>query len=100
MRPIVIATWIKGLTLAATTDASIRSVMSACFRIAALHEFIPPMTQNPMSLIKLKRIQLAFCTQRLADRIAGNATSFRRVGGHPFGTQKISIARLDSRVGL
>jgi integrase len=30
--------------------------MSVCFTLAALHEFIPPMAKNPMSLIKLKGV--------------------------------------------
>jgi hypothetical protein len=28
--------------------------MSVCFRLAALHEFVPSMAQNPISLIKLR----------------------------------------------
>jgi integrase len=62
MKPLMIGNWIKGLTgkqgkpLAATTKASIRSVLSVCFTLAALHEFIPPMQSNPMSLIKLKGV--------------------------------------------
>ena len=56
MRPLAIDTWIKGLELAQTTKASIRSILSVCFRLAALHEFLPPMDANPMSLIKLKGV--------------------------------------------
>jgi integrase len=56
MRPRIIYQWIQGLTLSQTTKASIRSIMSVCFRLAALHEFIPPMEANPMSLIKLKGV--------------------------------------------
>src|ERR1035438_3040709 len=67
MKPLVISTWIKGLKgekgkdLAATTKASIRSILSVCFTLAALHEFIPPMQSNPMSLIKIGR---ASCRER------------------------------------
>ncbi|MGB6689397.1 MAG: site-specific integrase [Terracidiphilus sp.] len=56
VRPLVIDRWLKELNLAATTKASIRTVLSQCFRLAALHEFIPPMGKNPMSLIKLKGV--------------------------------------------
>jgi len=56
VKPLDIDRWIKGLKLAATTKASIRSVMSVCFNLAALHEYIPPMQRNPMSLIKLKGV--------------------------------------------
>ena len=56
MRPLIINEWIQGLKLSQTTKASIRSIMSVCFRLAALHEFIPPMEANPMSLIKLKGV--------------------------------------------
>jgi len=56
MRPLIINGWIQGLKLSTTTKASIRSIMSVCFRLAALHEFIPPMEANPMSLIKLKGV--------------------------------------------
>ncbi len=56
IRPLDIDRWIKGLPLAATTKASVRSIMSVCFNLAALHEFIPPMQRNPMSLIKLKGV--------------------------------------------
>jgi integrase len=56
VRPLDIDKWIKGLPLAATTKASIRSIMSVCYNLAALHEIIPPMERNPMSLIKLKGV--------------------------------------------
>lgn len=56
VRALAVDKWIKGLKLAASTKASIRSVMSVCFTLAALHEFIPPMATNPMSLIKLKGV--------------------------------------------
>ncbi|HKD60762.1 MAG TPA: tyrosine-type recombinase/integrase [Terracidiphilus sp.] len=56
VKPLEIDRWIKSLNLAATTKASIRSVMSVCFNLAALYEYIPPMQRNPMSLIKLKGV--------------------------------------------
>jgi integrase len=56
VKPLAINTWIQNLKLSATTKAIIRSVMSVCFRLAALHELIPPMQQNPMSLIRLKGV--------------------------------------------
>jgi integrase len=56
VKPLEIDRWLKSLKLAATTKASIRSIMSVCFNLAALHEYIPPMQRNPMSLIKLKGV--------------------------------------------
>jgi len=56
VKPLEIDRWLKSLKLAATTKASIRSIMSVCFNLAALHEFVPPMQRNPMSLIKLKGV--------------------------------------------
>lgn len=56
VRPLVIDQWFKNLNLAPTTKASIRSVLSVCFTLAALHEYIPPMEKNPMTLIKLKGV--------------------------------------------
>jgi integrase len=56
VKPLEIDRWIKGLKLAPTTKAAIRSIMSVCFNLAALHEYIPPMQRNPMSLIKLKGV--------------------------------------------
>jgi integrase len=57
MRPIVIDSWIKSLKkLVPSTKASIRSVMSVCFTLGALHEFISPMAANPMTLIKIKGV--------------------------------------------
>jgi integrase len=46
--------WLQKLSLAASTKANIRSVMSQCFELAALHEYIPSMERNPMSLVKVK----------------------------------------------
>lgn len=56
IKPLVISTWIRELELAPTTKASIRSVMSVCYDLAALHEFVPPMEKNPMTLIKIKGV--------------------------------------------
>jgi integrase len=56
VKPLEIDRWLKSLKLAATTKASIRSIMSVCFNLAALHEFVPPMDRNPMSLIRLKGV--------------------------------------------
>jgi len=52
--PLAVTRWLSGLTLAPTTKAAIRSVMSQCFELAALHEYIPAFERNPMSLVKLK----------------------------------------------
>ena len=52
--PLVVTRWLSELTLAPTTKAAIRSVMSQCFEKAALHEYIPAIERNPMSLVKLK----------------------------------------------
>jgi integrase len=30
--------------------------MSVCFDLAALHEYIPPMEKNPMSLVRIKGV--------------------------------------------
>jgi hypothetical protein len=56
VKPLEIDRWLTSLKLAATTKAAIRSIMSVCFNLAALHEYIPPMQRNPMSLIKLKSV--------------------------------------------
>lgn len=56
VKPLDIDRWLKSLKLAATTKASIRSIMSVCFNLAALHEYMPAMQRNPMSLIKLKGV--------------------------------------------
>ncbi len=74
MRPLAIHQWLQGLKLSQTTKASIRSVMSVCFRLAALHEFLPPMEQNPMSVIKLKGV-----TKRQKRRPEVTIEDFRRL---------------------
>jgi integrase len=56
MKPLAIDGWLQGLDVAATTKAAIRSVMSICFKLAALHEFVPASFGNPMGLIRLKGV--------------------------------------------
>lgn len=53
--PLSVTRWLSSLTdLAPTTKASIRSVMSKCFDLAALHGYTPSNDRNPMSLVKIK----------------------------------------------
>ncbi|MGO8759931.1 MAG: tyrosine-type recombinase/integrase [Terracidiphilus sp.] len=52
--PLAVTSWFNELKLAPTTKASIRSVMSQCFELAALHEYISEMQRNPMTLVKIK----------------------------------------------
>jgi integrase len=53
--PLKVMGWLGGLSgLAPTTRAAIRSVMSQCFQLAALHGYIPAMDRNPMSVVPLK----------------------------------------------
>jgi integrase len=56
VKALSVVNWFDELELAPTTKASIRSVMSVCFRLAALHEYIPPMEKNPMSLVRIKGV--------------------------------------------
>ena len=56
MKPLDIDRWLKSLTVSASLKAAMRSVLSVCFRLAALHEYILPMQQNPMALIKIKGV--------------------------------------------
>jgi integrase len=51
---LAVSSWLAGLTLAPSTKSSIRSVLRQCFELAALHEYIPPVERNPMSLVKLR----------------------------------------------
>jgi len=53
MRPMLIDDWIQNLTLSPSSKRNIRTVMSVCFRLAALHEFIPP-ESNPMKPIHIE----------------------------------------------
>ena len=52
--PRGVAGWLGALKLSATTKASIRSIMSQHFELAALHGFIPATERNPMSLVRIK----------------------------------------------
>jgi integrase len=53
--PLKVVGWFRGLSgLAATTKAAIRSVMSQCFQLAALHGYIPATERNPMSIVPIK----------------------------------------------
>jgi len=52
--PLRVLTWLNGLDMAATTKASIRSILRQCFEIAALHGYIPATERNPMSLVPIK----------------------------------------------
>ncbi len=54
--PLRVTQWLKGLDLAPTTKASIRTVMSQIFELAALHGYVPAMERNPMSLVKIKGV--------------------------------------------
>jgi hypothetical protein len=45
-----------GSNLRPTTTASIRSVISVGFDLAALREFIPALERNPMTFIRIKRV--------------------------------------------
>jgi integrase len=49
-------TWLQALKLSASSKRNIRTVLSVCFRLAALHRFIPEMAANPMLLIKIKGV--------------------------------------------
>ena len=54
--PLRVTQWLKGLDLAPTTKASIRTVMSQIFELAALHGYVSAMERNPMSLVKIKGV--------------------------------------------
>jgi integrase len=56
VKAVSVVDWFDGLELAPTTKASIRSVISVCFDLAALHEYIPQMEKNPMSLVKIRGV--------------------------------------------
>jgi hypothetical protein len=74
MRPLIISEWIQGLGLSPSSKRIIRTVMSVCFRLAALHEYIPAMEANPMTLIKLKR-----GTKRLKKITLVSVADFKRL---------------------
>jgi integrase len=53
--PLKVVGWLSGLSgLAPTTKAGIRSVMSQCFELAALHGYLPATDRNPMSRVRIK----------------------------------------------
>jgi integrase len=53
--PLRVMNWLGELgELAPTTKATIRSIMSQCFRLAALHGFIPATEKNPMSVVPIR----------------------------------------------
>ncbi len=52
--PLAVTRWFVELKLAPTTKASIRSVLSQCFKLAALHKCISAMEKNPMSIVTIK----------------------------------------------
>ncbi len=62
MKVLMIDEWLlslrgaKGRPLAGTTKASIRTLLSKCFKLAAKHEFISPFEHNPMHLIEVKGV--------------------------------------------
>ncbi len=59
MKVLMIDEWLlslrgtKGRPLAGTTKASIRTLLSKCFKLAAKHEFISQFEHNPMHLIEV-----------------------------------------------
>lgn len=62
MKVLMIDEWLlslcgaKGRPLAGTTKASIRTLLSKCFKLAAKHEFISAFEHNPMQLIEVKGV--------------------------------------------
>lgn len=53
--PLKVLNWFGELReLVPTTKAAIRSVMSQCFQLAALHGYIPATERNPMSVVPIK----------------------------------------------
>ncbi|MGB9291025.1 MAG: site-specific integrase, partial [Terracidiphilus sp.] len=53
--PLKVLNWLGELgELAPTTKAAIRSIMSQCFQLAALHGYIPATERNPMSVVPIK----------------------------------------------
>jgi integrase len=56
MHALEINTWLQALKLSASSKRNIRTVLSVCFRLAALHRFIPEMAANPMLLVKIKGV--------------------------------------------
>jgi integrase len=56
VEPLEVIEWFKELQLAPSTKAAIRSVISVCFDLAALHKYIPTMGKNPMTLVKIRGV--------------------------------------------
>ncbi len=55
LTPLRVLNWLGELgELAPTTKAAIRSTMSKCFQLAALHGYIPATDKNPMSVVTVK----------------------------------------------
>jgi integrase len=55
--PLRVVEWLEELgELAASTKAGIRSVMSQCFELAALHGYLSASDRNPMSRVKVKGV--------------------------------------------
>ena len=54
VKPLVVLEWLKELRLAPSTKSGIRSILSQCFELAALHEYITATERNPMSLVRIK----------------------------------------------
>ena len=53
--PLKVRNWLGELgELAPTTKAALRSIMSQCFRLAALYGYIPATERNPMSVVPIK----------------------------------------------
>ncbi len=53
--PLKVLNWFGELReLAATTKAAIRSILSQCFRLAALHGYLPATDANPMSVVRIR----------------------------------------------
>jgi integrase len=53
--PRHVLAWLGELReLAPTTKVAIRSIMSQCFQLAALHGYIPATERNPMSIVSIK----------------------------------------------
>jgi integrase len=54
--PLAVLDWFDSLTLAGTTKSSIRSVLSASLRLAAIHGYIPISEARAMSLVTIKGV--------------------------------------------
>jgi integrase len=54
MHALEINTWHQALPFSPSSKRNIRTVLSVCLRLAALHRFIPEMSSNRIYLIKIK----------------------------------------------